>query len=562
MSRRVHVSFAVVLLALIGAGAGLWIAQPQARELLLARRPGAADSLATTLATAPCDAALQPDAEALLAALIQDEDDLGCAGEARFGRLIAEHPDPRWTGWLTRLLTQRQGPARLRLRACLALILREGALPEVVRRELRAGAFGPVQIGALVDALSEEVGPAIAEELLNEGGAPRFDAGDGAALRRFAGGDWSARYAVARALRRELAHPTLRPEPDLPGLSSRRATITAGVLEGLGVSHDRLQAALNRLDLGLNDSSIPDDLMRRVRRHRETCADPRSDGCAALLLSVLEAPPMRVDEREQLTPMPERSAPPLPSPWQSLVDSLSVDPALVAEAAEWLRAGESRPGRILGAVANPRHGYGHGPWAAGQRGDPAVALRYGGGTPGAVGVAAFALAAAADAPLTATRWRDVLVLRSGDQRALIGPCGPGDAPPAEELLPMEETPLSAADLVDLARMEQLGWAMERGAIDEALALDATLQAPERWPRYATLRASLLACQGVAVRGLPVEDLAFVTAWAVTCDERPTAEALAAHHSSPITVEALVALTAPRDTLRPRCADPWRVRPPG
>jgi hypothetical protein len=104
--------------------------------------------------------------------------------------------------------------------------------------------------------------------------------------------------------------------------------------------------------------------------------------------------------------------------------------------------------------------------------------------------------------------------------------------------------------------------LERGAIDEALVLDAALQAPEHWPRYATLRASLLACQGVAVRGLPVEDLAFVTAWAVTCDERPTAEALAANHTSPTTVEALVALTAPRDTLRPRCADPWRVRPPG
>ena len=58
MSRRVHVSFAVVLLAVIGAGAGLWIAQPEARELLMARRPGAADALATTLANTPCDSAL------------------------------------------------------------------------------------------------------------------------------------------------------------------------------------------------------------------------------------------------------------------------------------------------------------------------------------------------------------------------------------------------------------------------------------------------------------------------------------------------------------------------
>lgn len=547
----------------------LWLARADSAVAIRARLPRARASALVAMSAAPgCEVDPRLSTEQALALLLQDLSDPGCPIDQRIINLLATHGDPEVAYRMRRLLGRARGSERQRLIASLALIQRDQELPDVVRQELASGRLSPQNREAILGELVRMLGPEIVEIVLSEGGRPRYDAGASLAAARFADGDPATRVTVREALARELRRPTLAADGDGPGLSERRANLTRAVLSGLNLDSEDLARALTRVNAGYPTQGWPSELIEVLQHHRETCEDPLSDACALLLLDLLDLP-IPPSEDSILAVQDATLPPPLPAPWRERVDELSAFPELVAAAAAWVRTLPShRGGRVLGAVANRHHHYGWGPWQAGQRGDPADALRYGGTTPGATAVAAMAIGAAANVEIRAYLVDDRLVLESEGLRAWVGPCGPGVGEPKAER-PAGARRLDGQTLTDLAFAEQASARLHIGQVNEAIRLASHMRFPEMWPQSAALRGSLLACQGVLLPSLTGDDAAYAAAWAVFCDEPDTATAIADQLGQPLpTLLERVPDYDARDVVdlapgeHPGCGATWRVVPPG
>lgn len=564
MLRR-RLILAVVVLAL----ALLWLARADSATILRARLAPARSSALAALEAAPgCDVDPRLTTEQALALLLRDLPDPGCPIDQRVINLLATHSDPEVPYRLRWFLGRPRGSERQRLIASLALIQREQDLPDVVRQELASGRLSPRSREAILSELVVLLGPEILEIVLSEGGRARYDAGASLAAARFADGDPTTRAAVREALARELRRPTLPADADSEGLAERRAALTRATLAGLNLDTEELGRALSRVNAGYPTQGWPPEVIEVLQLHRQTCQDPLSDGCALLLLDLLDLP-IPPSEDSVLAVEDPPLPPPLPSPWRERVDELSAFPELVAAAAAWVRAlPGNRGGRVLGAVANRHHRYGWGPWQAGQRGDPADALRYGGATPGASAVAALAIGAAANVEIRAYALDDRLILESKGLRAWVGACGPGVGPVGREL-PPEARRLDGQAVTDLAFAEQASARLHIGQVGEAIRLASQMRFPEMWPQSAALRGSLLACQGVLLPALTGDDAAFAAAWATFCGEGDTALAIASQAKLPLdTLLDRVPDYDARDVVdlgageRPSCDGTWRVVPPG
>ncbi|MCB9760643.1 MAG: hypothetical protein H6739_12445, partial [Alphaproteobacteria bacterium] len=268
MTRRwlALVAFAALLVA------GGWFARAERAMLLRARLPGMAEMAVDTLAAAPgCDHRPAVASEALLALVLRDLDDPGCANDGRVVALLATAP--HLERWLERLLRVRRGTERGRLRVSLALIERSGELHDAVREELGRGRLSPRSREILVDALVDRLGPEALDAVLGDGAPPRYDAGHSLAAWRLAEGDPSAVPAVRAALARERLRPTLATSAEDPGLSRRKAQLTQAALAGLGLDAARIAAVQDRRARGLPLYQLPPPLSAALADTTERCDD-------------------------------------------------------------------------------------------------------------------------------------------------------------------------------------------------------------------------------------------------------------------------------------------------
>jgi len=457
----------------LGAAA-LWWSQGRVPATWRAERPGAAD--AALHAMAVCESVPVLDADGLLAILVQDLEDPACGTDERVVALLAEHPDPRWDRWLAGLLARRAGPDRLRLRASLALLRRQG-LTESVADELASGRLTDEARARLGEAAEEQ---GALDAFLEERPDPLLDATR--ASLRWASGDETARAAMLSALEAE------RVADDVAegAAARRRQVLGSRALAGLGLDDGVLDHALSGAGLA---SELRPVQLAVLRAHEHTSCVVVDAACLALLVDLLQVP---VDPWSEVAPLagtlepgPQRR---LGADWERDLADLTDHAGLLAAAADVL---DGEGGRLLGEVAHPLHDYGPAAWRAGHRGDPASVLAHAGGPPGAVAVAALVLGDLAGVAVELSHAGEVLRLTAGGRTAWVGPCGPG-AEPVDEV-----QPLSRTSALDLARMERLGSALADGDLPRARRLDGAISADAAvtWPRWPELRASLVACEG-------------------------------------------------------------------
>lgn len=470
----------MALLVLVGVGWAV-LSSPARRS----RAPWLGAQVQERLERTPCaqDPTLS-DAE-LIAALRADLRD-PCR---RLDALILERPEV--TAWLqTQVLGTLAGPEGLRLRAAQALLRGRADQAQAGLAELETGHLGPESRHALL----EVVGPDVVRVSLP------YDPTGAAAALRFGNGDGSAREALAEALYAELRWPTLPKSSEEPGLAWLPAELTAGALRGLGWDSALLAEALNKLRSGRPIQTLDAPALRLLQAHGSDCSTP-DPGCLALLLDQLDA---------------TAGAPVAPPPQVSGVSE--EDWRRFAWAAESVRSSPSPEGRLLGLVAHPNHSYGPGPWSAGQRGDPALTLRYAGNTPAASAAAALALGQATGVQVQVYgAHSDLLVVEVGSRRAYIGPCGPGATPPQDNL-----PQLSADEVNAWALRERVAGLAAAGDLEGAILASAAEGGEILTPQWQALRGHLLACQGIHAPSL--QDPVLAAQWAQACAQGPVQDA--------------------------------------
>ena len=518
----------VAVVAVVLLGAGVWWSQGRVPATWRAERPGAAEPALAALAGS-CTSEPVLSADALLAVLVQDAVDPGCDDDERIVQLLAEHPDKRWERWLEGLLARRAGPDRLRLRASLALLRRQG-LSEPVAGELASGRLSDEARLRLGEA-AEEAGEL--DTLLEQQPDPLLDATR--ASLRWAAGDETARAALLSSLEDELVAGEL-PEG---APARRRAALIERTLAGLGLGGGLLEHALGGSGLA---SELSPDQLGVIRSHEGVSCEAPDAPCVRLLVELLQVP---VDPWSELAPLagslePEPDAR-LGAAWERELADLTDHAGLLGAAAALVGGGGAR---LLGEVAHPLHDYGPVAWQAGVRGDPAAVLVHAGGTPGAVAVAALVLGDLAGVPLRLDHAGEVVRLTVEGRAAWVGPCGPG-AEPVDEL-----TPLSRTEALDLARMERLGAALQAGDLARARRLDGAVSASaeQTWPRWPELRAVLVACEGKLPQ-IGGAARARAASWAAVCGHADVAEKL---------LEGAPGMVAPTKTEG--CGSTWEPQP--
>ena len=517
----------LLALAVLLAG-GVWWSQGRVPATWRAERPGAADPALTAMAGS-CAGDPVLSADALLAVLVQDAVDPACDDDERIVRLLAEHPDKRWERWLEGLLARRAGPERLRLRASLALMRRQG-LSEAVTGELASGRLSDDARVALGEA-AEDVGEL--DALIDQLPDPLLDATR--ASLRWASGDETARAALLSALEDEGV------AGDVPdgAAARRRQVLVDRTLAGLGLGDGLLEHALGGSGLA---SELRPEQLAVLRAHAGVSCKAADARCVQLLMELLQVP---VDPWSELAPLAGSLEPEpdvrLGADWERELADLTDHAGLLSAAAVLVGEGGAR---LLGEVAHPLHDYGPSAWNAGVRGDPAAVLVHAGGTPGAVAVAALVLSDLAGVPLELAHAGEVVRLTVEGRSAWVGPCGPG-AEPVEAL-----SALSRTEALDLARMERLGAALQAGDLARARRLDGAVsaEAEQTWPRWPELRAALVACEGK----LPQIDgaaRARAADWAAVCGHAEVARKL---------LEGAPGMLAPTKTEG--CGSTWEPQP--
>ncbi len=509
-------------------GGGIWWSQGRVPATWRAERPGAAAPALSALAGS-CTADPVLSADALLAVLVQDAVDPACDSDERVVRLLAEHPDKRWDRWLEGLLARRAGPDRLRLRASLALMRRQG-LSEPVTGELASGRLSDEARVALGEA-AEDVGEL--DALLEQLPDPLLDATR--ASLRWASGDETARAALLSALESEL----VASEAPEGAAARRRQVLVDRTLTGLGLGDGLLEHALSGSGLA---SELRPEQLAVLRAWDDVSCEVADGACVRLLVELLQVP---VDPWSELAPLagslePEPDAR-LGADWERELADLTDHAGLLGAAAALVGEGGAR---LLGEVAHPLHDYGPSAWNAGVRGDPAAVLVHAGGTPGAVSVAALVLSELAGVPVQLHHAGEVVRLTVDGRSAWVGPCGPG-VDPVDPL-----GTLSRGEALDLARMERLGAALQDGDLPRARRLDGAISADaqQTWPRWPELRAALVACEGKLPR-ITGPARARAADWATVCGHPDVAEKL---------LEGAPGMVTPTKTEG--CGSTWEPQP--
>jgi hypothetical protein len=373
--------------------------------------------------------------------------------------------------------------------------------PEQLLARLESGQGPPVQAAVLGPAGRElrALQVQVEEPEQARSDLAGFDPGGVDAAWRFEHGDPGARELLAEALRRESSRPTVAPSGAWEGLSGRGARLR--------------QAAESGLRLDRSSSEALDDAIAR-----RGCGQ----ACDEALLEVLWQEPDPFGELALLEVELPVEAPLLSSEWEERLAG-RVDVELLREAVAWVPEGQAAV--LLGLVASPLHAYGPGVIEAGQAGEPADVLRYGGGSPGATAVAALLLAESSSVRLELRTDGRRVLLSSGDLRAWVGPCGPGVAPaPPHRLRPLE-----LDEALEWAAAERVVAALGLGDVDAAVELSRELRDPPS--DYAPVHVALLSAQGIEAPGSDAASLAYALRWTAAAgggapgDEHPRVEPL-------------------------------------
>lgn len=486
------------LLGLISAavlgGVALLMSSPARR----AKLPWVGDRAQAVLTSAPCTQ-LPSLSDAELIALLDRESMDPCG---HLEALSREHPAV--LTWLSdNALSEVVGPESLQLRGARVLMRDEPSQyrPRVAE-ELQRGRLGPGSRQALTQTMFLEL----------EGAIPPDPTGLHAAL-AFAQGNPQAAGELAAALERELRWPTLVPENDpLNGLPE---LLVAGALDGLGLTPAEITEARTRLQDGRPVQELDTPALLALQDHDSDCSSP-VPACMAMLMAMLEP---------ELAPAP---LPPLPGVHEG-------DLPLFHALAESVAQAPDPAGRLLGLVAHPGHSYGPLAHGAGQRGDPAVALRYGGGPPAATALAAHTIGQLAGVPVEVTRSSSgAWTLSAGGRTANIGDCGPG------ALAGAPQSVLAEDEILLWAGWEEVAGLAQAGAVGAAMERSRDL-AP--LPESLALRADLLACQGIRASAQPLPGHA--AAWASGCGHPELADRLAQEAGAPL--EELLKQRAKQDS---------------
>ncbi|MFT5586854.1 MAG: hypothetical protein ACI9VR_004457 [Cognaticolwellia sp.] len=467
--QRTH-GLALASILLLGA-ASIALASSARRS----RLPWMQIQVQQVLEQTPCGQELQLSDAQLIAALRTGTPD-PCG---RLDATILKSPSvDRWLQ--TQVLGELPGPESLRLRAAQSLMRLEA--PQRAAAELQTGALGPEARQALIRSLNPQL----------EGLDLPFEPTGRSAAKRFSRGDSGAREELADALFVELRWPTLVNEDQAPEQAALPQTLVDSALSGLGWSSRLLSDALDDLVQGRPVQNLDGYSLRLLQQGGSDCSqtDP---ACLTLLLNELDA--QAGAPRAPLTPLAGVAAEDLP---------------LFYRAAESISDSPNPEGRLLGLIAHPAHSYGALAWSAGQRGEPVLVLRHGGGTPAASATAALALGQASGLPVQVYGQNsDALIIEVGSRRAHIGPCGPGTA-------------FGSGDLPQLSPEEVIAWALRErvaglaaaGDIEAALLASVAENGQIGTPQWMALRGGLLACQGIRLPGLL--DPSAAADWAQAC----------------------------------------------
>ncbi len=462
----------LILVSILLLGAmGLVLASPARR----ARLPWMPSQVQQQLERTPCNQALSLSDAELISALRTGTRD-PCR---RLDATLLQHPTTdRWLQ--TQVLGELVGPESLRLRAAQSLIRLE--FPQSAATELETGHLGPEARQTLIAALHpKHLGQDLPFEPTGRGAAQRFSLGD-----------WTAQEELADAIFSELRWPTLVDKAQAPEHAALPEALVEDTLSGLGWSRELLANALDALSKGHPVQHLEADTLRHLQQGGSDCgqADP---ACLTLLLSQLDA---------------RAGAPQIvlePLPGVALEDQ-----ALFYRAAETVRDSPNPEGRLLGLVAHPAHTYSGLAWSAGQRGEPSLVLRYGGGTPAASASAAIALGQAAGLSVQVYgRDSDTVIIEVGARRVRVGPCGPGTAPESGDLPQLSDT-----EVLSWAVRERVAGLAAAGDIDGALSASMAERGQVMTPQWHTLRGALLACQGIRLPGF--RDTSAAADWARAC----------------------------------------------
>ena len=498
--QRTH-RLALASILLLGA-TGLALASPARR----ARLPWMQSQVQGLLEQTPCGQDLQLSDAQLIAALRTGLTD-PCG---RLDAAILESPPAdRWLQ--TQVLGELSGPESLRLRAAQSFVRLEE--PQRAAAQLQTGHLGPEARQALIRTMNPEL---VGLDL-------PFEPTGRSAAQRFSRGDWAVREELADALFVELRWPTLVNQAQAPEQAALPQTLVDAALSGLGWSSTLLASALDDLAQGHPVQHLQGPSLRLLQQGGSDCSqtDP---ACLALLLNELDAPAGA------------------PHPDLAPLSGVALeDWALFYRAAESVRDSPNPEGRLLGLIAHPAHSYGGLAWAAGQRGEPVLVLRHGGGTPAASATAALALGDATGLPVRVYgQDSDTLIIEVGARRARVGPCGPGTAPDNGDL-----PQISPEEVRSWAHRERVAGLAASGDIEGAILASVGENGQVSTPQWTALRGRLLACQGIRLPGLL--DPSAATEWAQTCAQR-----------APSTTPELTAVSSANT---PTCQGSLWVNPP-
>lgn len=417
--KRIFVAVLVALVGLAATGAVLaFVRREQVTEAwwrIIARRPL---SVAQADALVDCE---DPGWYGFLRILEQDLGDTCPPGWLESS--MATQLGTRRTAWLVSVAADPRRSARARRRAGVTLLLAGEAPPAGLATLVGDPTTARVERDWLLRTVTDRgldttwMDPALRTEL---------------AVRAVAAGDWADVPLVRGALDDEAIAAT-------PDRALQRARLADIALDVAGLGGDRLDEALDQHTRGM-PVQLPERLARLVVRRGRACDDRSDVACLRFAADVLDAA-----TREPIDGGPDRAPaalaePPtglLPAPlWEAAYDG---DPRAVAAASRMFAAWagwivrvdhHERIGRLLGAVAHPRHAYGIDDARAGLVGDPVHALRERRASPWATALALVTLGRLVGVEVAVEAVGSGVVVRVAGRSVGIGPCGTRLEPPA------------------------------------------------------------------------------------------------------------------------------------
>ena len=384
------------------------------------------------------------------------EQDLEVAcGPAWLAQALGAYEGEAEKAWLHRLSAHPGEESRTRLRASMGLLWSGETVPGLGL--LASEPSGGHERAALVELMAQgDVSLDWADPTLR---------GE-VAVWRLASGDTSQ---LPDALRR-LQQATV---DDRAEDATHRAWLAEVGLRAVGLGFSELSDFAARREAGLPLQGLPPHLLLAVANRTSACAEPSSVSCVELAAELLEleleflseaAPDFEDEDAPNFLPVD------LPRPlWELLYDGdperVRAAEQLIGATAAWIAGAPlpERSGRLLGLVAHPRHTHGAQRVADGHAGDPVDALRHRRSEPWTTALTAMSLGLAAGVEVAVSLDRDGVVLRVGDRRVALAPCGQRRIAPEE----LDGAPWPPAAVLAQAAVEAVGALLRRGEPDRA-----------------------------------------------------------------------------------------------